>query len=75
MATDAEQPTYDAAIAEVEAILAEIEDSTLPIDELAPRIERAAHLLVRCRGLLRTTELRVREALEALLPDGPEGGA
>lgn len=63
-----ETPTirYDEAIAELEEILEAIEDSELPIDELAPRIERAAALLVQCRGLLRATEARVEEALAAL---------
>lgn len=62
---------YDDAIEELETILSSIEDEDLPIDELAPRIERAAVLLVQCRTLLRATEARVEEALAALAePDG-----
>jgi exodeoxyribonuclease VII small subunit len=57
---------YDDAIAELEEILEAIENAELPIDELAPKIERAAALLVQCRGLLRATEARVEEALAAL---------
>lgn len=64
--------SYDQAIAEVESLLEEIDDASLPIDELAPRIERAAGLLARCRRLLVRTETRVMEALEALSDDADE---
>lgn len=66
MAKKDEQPSYDAAIEELETILDEIEGEAIGIDALAQKIERAAALLVRCRGLLRATELRVEEALKAL---------
>ena len=64
--------SYDQAIAEVESLLEEIDDASLPIDELAPRIERAAGLLARCRRLLVRTETRVMEALESLSDDADE---
>ena len=64
--------SYDQAIAEVESLLEEIDDASLPIDELAPRIERAAGLLARCRRLLVRTEICVMEALEALSDDADE---
>jgi exodeoxyribonuclease VII small subunit len=66
--------SYDQAIAEVESLLEEIDDASLPIDELAPRIERAAGLLARCRRLLVRTEMRVTEALEALSDDDGDNG-
>lgn len=62
-----EEPTYEASVAEIEAILEAIETGALPIDELAPRVERATELLTRCRDVLTKTELRVTEAVDALV--------
>lgn len=58
--------SYDEAVVELEEILAQVEDSSMPIDELAPRIERATELVRGCRDVLARTEVRVTEALEAL---------
>jgi exodeoxyribonuclease VII small subunit len=74
MSTRAKPPRdevgYDAAMAELEAILAAIEREAMPIDELAPNVERATWLIQRCRHLLTATETRVVEALKAL--EAPE---
>jgi exodeoxyribonuclease VII small subunit len=68
-------PSYEAAVEEIEAILESIEHGQLPIDELAPKVERATALLKQCRDVLTHTELRVTEAVDALVaaadPAGP----
>jgi exodeoxyribonuclease VII small subunit len=60
-------PSYEAAVEEIEAILEAIEDGQLPIDALAPKVERATALLKQCRDVLTHTELRVTEAVDALV--------
>ena len=62
--------SYEDAVDEIEAILLDIDDGALPIDELAPKVERAASLLAHCREVLHKTEARVQEAVAAL--SGPE---
>lgn len=71
MTTDpaVESLPYEVAVAEIEAILEAVEGGELPIDELAPRVERAALLLQRCRHVLHQTELRVTEAVASLEAD------
>ena len=41
---------YAEAMAELEAILAEIEDEAVDVDLLARKVARAAHLVRWCRG-------------------------
>ncbi len=62
-----EEQGYEESVAEIEAILEAIEAGSLPIDELAPKVERATELLTRCRDVLTKTELRVTEAVDALV--------
>lgn len=66
--------SYEESVAEIEQILAAIEDDSLPIDELAPRVERAAELLAACKAILARTETRVARAVDALRdpPEEPE---
>ncbi len=63
--------SWTESVAEVEQILQTIESGDLDLDELAPRVERAAALINSCRERVAGTELRVREAL-ALLEDDDE---
>ena len=66
MSTPDENPSYADAIAEIEAILERIDEGDADIDELGPLVERATALIQRCRTTLESTEMRVRDALEAL---------
>ena len=50
-------PSYSAALAELEAILAELESGEVDIDLLAAQVRRAAELLELCRD--RVDEARV----------------
>ena len=71
----AQQPvdtlSWSESIEEIEKILATIESGTVDLDELAPKVERAAALINSCRERVAGTELRVREAL-AVLEDNEE---
>lgn len=58
--------SYEESVSEIEAILEAMESDELPIDELAPRVERAAELLEACKALLAKTEVRVSGAIDAL---------
>jgi exodeoxyribonuclease VII small subunit len=66
-------PTYAAAVDELEAILAELEDDRLDVDQLAERVARAAELIRLCRERIRATRLEVEQIVADL--DGPEEGA
>ena len=60
-------PSYREAAAEIEEILAAIDDETeVDIDELAARVERAAELIRFCTGRLRSAESRVEKVTEEL---------
>lgn len=66
-----EELTYRAAVAEIDDILREIESDDLDVDTLAPLVERAAALVENCRERLASTDVKVRQALDALTtPDG-----
>ncbi|MCA3007240.1 MAG: exodeoxyribonuclease VII small subunit [Phycisphaerales bacterium] len=56
-----DEPTYAAATAELEQILADIESGDADLDVLAEKVERAAALLTVCRQRLAATETKVRK--------------
>jgi exodeoxyribonuclease VII small subunit len=56
----ADEPSYTAASAELERILAEIESGDVDLDVLAEKVERAAALLATCRERLAATAAKVR---------------
>ncbi len=68
-----ESPTYSAAIEELEAIVAELEDDRLDVDRLAERVARAAELVKLCRDRIAGTRLEV-ERIVADLDGGPSAG-
>ena len=70
MTAAGEGPTYAAAVDELEAILAELEDDRLDVDQLAERVARAAELIRLCRERIRATRLEVERIVADL--DGPE---
>ena len=64
-------PTYREAAAEIEAILARLDEQTdVDIDELAARVERAAELIRYCSEKLRAAELRVEKVTRELAGAG-----
>lgn len=57
---------YADAVAELEAILREIEDDDVDVDVLADRVRRAAALIEYCRDRILVARAAVDDATEAL---------
>ena len=56
--------TFDAALAELEQTVAELEAGGLPLEQTIARYERGVALEQRCEHLLADAELRVRRLVE-----------
>jgi exodeoxyribonuclease VII small subunit len=56
--------TFDAALAELERTVAELEAGGLPLEQTIARYERGVALERRCEQLLADAELRVRRLVE-----------
>ena len=56
--------TFDAALAELERTVAELEAGGLPLEQTIARYERGVALEQRCERLLADAELRVRRLVE-----------
>ena len=54
---------YAESMAELEAILASLENDDVDIDALASQVERASALIAHCEGRLRATELSLQTIL------------
>ena len=67
---DPDQLGYAEALAELEEILAELEDGDVDIDRLADRVRRAAALIQRCRGRIDDAQVEVTRIVADLEPDG-----
>jgi exodeoxyribonuclease VII small subunit len=75
-ATDGEigdGPGYAAAMAELEAILRELEDGEIDIDRLAEQVRRAADLVRVCRGRLTEARTEVTRIVAELDGSGATG--
>lgn len=76
--TEAPEPgslSYARAVAELEAILEELEDDNLDVDHLAERVGRAATLIRLCRERISHTRLEVERIvsdLDGAVPGPPE---
>jgi exodeoxyribonuclease VII small subunit len=62
---------YAAAVAELEELLADLEDDALDIDLLATKVARASELIRYCRGRIHAARLQVDRIVADLehLPD------
>lgn len=60
------EPTFSAALQELEAILARIDNDQIDLDRLADELRRAAELLEVCRGKIRRAEVEVAQIVEKL---------
>ncbi len=58
--------TYTEAIAELEAIVADIEEGSVTVDELSEKVKRAALLLKVCKEKLTSTEDDVKKILDEI---------
>ena len=59
-----EQITYEAALAELEQIVAAVERGELPIDQLTAQLKRAQALLAHCKAQLTQVEADVNALLD-----------
>ena len=66
---EVEDVGYAAALAELESILAEIEDDAVDVDVLAERVKRAAELLRVCRDRITAAREEVGQIVADLAPD------
>lgn len=55
---------YGEAMAEIESIIASLENGEADIDSLSERVGRASELIAMCRGRLRKAEEEVKRILE-----------
>jgi exodeoxyribonuclease VII small subunit len=58
--------SYSDAIKRLDEILEDIDQSRVPLDELAGRVTEAAGLLKRCKSVLTETEAKVKDVLKEL---------
>lgn len=61
-----DRKSYSEAIARLDEILEDIDQSKVPIDVLAERVVEAAGLLKRCKSVLTETEAKVKDVLQDL---------
>jgi len=64
----ASQIGYADAMAELDTILAELDDDNIDIDVLSERVERAAELIAVCRNRIGSAQERVSQIVETLEP-------
>ncbi len=67
--TGPEPAGYAQAMAELEAILAEIEDDAVDVDVLTAKVARAAHLVRWCRARIDGAKVDVERIIDDLVDD------
>jgi exodeoxyribonuclease VII small subunit len=76
--TDPPTPTFEAALAELESILATMEDGQLPLADTLAAYKRGAELLQFCQAALKDAQQQVqvleREVLKAFTPEQQDAG-
>jgi exodeoxyribonuclease VII small subunit len=65
-----ETPGYSLAFAELQAIVSEIEEGEISVDELSAKVKRAAQLIKICKAKLSSTEEDVNKILKELETEG-----
>jgi exodeoxyribonuclease VII small subunit len=65
-APDEQLPSYADAVAELEAIVAGLDDADIDVDVLAERVARAAVLITLCRDRISSTRLEVERIVAQL---------
>jgi exodeoxyribonuclease VII small subunit len=72
--SDEETIGYAEALAELDEILADLDDDDLDIDVLGDRVERAAVLIASCRARIEAARLRVTEIVATIGEPGEGDG-
>lgn len=65
----AEPASYEAAVAELDALVSAMEGGQMPLDQLLGSYERGALLLAYCRGRLKAVEDQVKVLEDGQLKD------
>jgi len=65
MNSDTEQPSFEAAYAELEAVVQRLEAGDLTLEEAIALYERGMHLVQRCTDALDAAELQVQRLVVA----------
>jgi len=66
-------PGYAQALAELDAILRQLEGADVDVDQLAERVARAAELIGVCRDRISSARLKIDEVIADL--DGSDTGS
>lgn len=61
-----EKMTYESAYAELEAIMTDLQEDKISVDELTAKVKRAAELITFCNTMLRATEEEVGKIVQKL---------
>lgn len=69
--SDSEQVGYADAMAELEAILDDLEDDDLDVDVLATKVERASTLIQVCRDRIGAARVQVERVVASLEGEDP----
>lgn len=64
--TEETELNYKQAMAEIESIVAKLEDNQLDVDELGGRVKRVSELIAFCKSKLHDTEEEVEKILRSL---------
>ncbi len=71
-APEAPELRFSEAMMELEEILGEIREEQVDIDELSPKVERAAKLIKLCSQKIERAEIKVKEIVASLDVTGVE---
>jgi exodeoxyribonuclease VII small subunit len=66
MTTPSDEPGYAAALAELDAIVRELEGADVDVDHLAERVARAADLVALCRSRIASARLQIDQVVARL---------
>lgn len=58
--------SYKEAMAEIEEIVAKLEDNRLDVDELSEKVKRVSQLIAFCKSKLHDTEAEVENILKTM---------
>lgn len=70
----AEEISYKAALAELEQILAAIEEEQVDVDELAVKVKRSAELIRLCRSRIDAASIEVEAVMQQMEPGDDSNG-
>lgn len=62
----AKEMTYEKAYEELEAIMQQLQEDRISVDDLTTKVKRAAELITFCNEMLRSTESEVNKIVKKL---------